>query len=89
MERPVLVEYYNISGVPVLSENVIFTILECASVIQKVTTLERKMVSYCPMLVYRYLRLKVHFSYYFIYLFIYLFIFIYLSLCLCLSWCFL
>ena len=58
-------EYWNISGVPVLPENVIHCIhsLEHASVIQKLTILECKngLVWYCSIFVYQYPRLEVHF----------------------------
>ena len=42
LECPSIGEYWNIFGSPVLLENVIFTILECAGVIQKLTILECK-----------------------------------------------
>ena len=42
LERPSIGEYWNISGGPVLPENVIFTFLECAGGIQKQTILECK-----------------------------------------------
>ena len=44
LERPSIGEYWNISGVPVLPENVIFMSFRRAGVIQKLTILERKMV---------------------------------------------
>ena len=40
LERPSIGEYWNISGVPVLPENVILRSLERADVIQKLTILE-------------------------------------------------
>ena len=42
LERPSIGEYWNIFGVPVLPENVIFTFREGAGAIQKLTILERK-----------------------------------------------
>ena len=42
LERPSIGEYWNISGEPVLPENVIFTSFRHAGVIQKFTILERK-----------------------------------------------
>ena len=45
-------EYWNISGVPVLPENVIFTYLKSASVVQKLTILG----THCPIHMYQYLQ---------------------------------
>ena len=42
LERPSIGKYWNISGVPVLTENVIFTFFYRAGVIQKLSILERK-----------------------------------------------
>ena len=42
LERRSIGEYWNISGVPVLPENVIFTSFKHAGVIQKLKILERK-----------------------------------------------
>ena len=66
LERPSIGEYWNISGVPVLPENVIFRSLERAGSIQKQTILERKNgLVYCTILVYQYLGLEVRFSIFF------------------------
>ena len=62
LERPSIGEYWNISGVPVLPENVIFTFLRtCWCYSEAYNTGTQKMVWYCPILVYQYLGLEVYF----------------------------
>ena len=68
LERPSIGEYWNISGVPVLPENVIFMFFRtCWCYSEAYNTGTQKMVWYCPILVYQYLGLEVYFFPRFIY----------------------